>query len=67
MLFFKLQFDVIDRVWTPRLRFWVQQAIKESEERLARERVLTYKLNAERTIATPVGFLTKVRRPRRQE
>jgi hypothetical protein len=41
------------------LRLFIQQTNKECEERLAREKVLVYKLNEQRTWMTPVGYITK--------
>lgn len=40
-------------------RAFVQRANRECEERLAREMVMAYKLNKERTFATSLGFITK--------
>jgi hypothetical protein len=41
------------------IRLWLQQENKECEERLAREQMLIFKLNEQRTKALPVGFLPK--------
>ncbi len=42
-----------------RLRLWVQRVNRECEERLSREMLVVYKLNKQRTILTPLGYMPK--------
>jgi hypothetical protein len=41
------------------VRAWVQKTTKECNERLAREKVLVFKLNEQRTLMTTIGYMTK--------